>query len=139
MALARASSVALIGMEGEVVEIQAHTGSGLPRTVLVGLPDTSLYESRDRCKAAVASAGFRWPDCLLTINLTPATLPKTGSHYDLGITAGVLAAAEVVPAAALEGVVLMALYLILAVVFWYYPGASTLLHGPGIGSLSRGT
>ncbi|OYO22163.1 Mg chelatase-like protein [Enemella dayhoffiae] len=107
MALARACSVALIGMDGELVEIQAHTGAGLPRTVLVGLPDTSLYESRDRCKAAVASAGFRWPDSLLTINLTPATLPKAGSHYDLGITASVLAAAEVVPAAALEGVVLM--------------------------------
>ena len=107
MGLARACSVALMGMDGELVEIQAHTGAGLPRTVLVGLPDTSLYESRDRCKAAVASAGFRWPDSLLTINLTPATLPKAGSHYDLGITASVLAAAELVPAEALEGVVLM--------------------------------
>lgn len=107
MGLARACSVALMGMDGELVEIQAHTGAGLPRTVLVGLPDTSLYESRDRCKAAVASAGFRWPDSLLTINLTPATLPKAGSHYDLGITASVLAAAELVPAGALEGLVLL--------------------------------
>ena len=95
MTVARAWSVALVGLEGRMVEVEAHIGGGLPRTVLVGLADTSLYESRDRCKAAVANSGQRWPETLLTINLSPATLPKAGSHYDLAIVAAVLAAANV--------------------------------------------
>lgn len=107
MGLASARSVALAGLEGHVVEIEAFTGGGLPRTVLVGLPDTALYESRDRCRAAVASAGFSWPDQLLTINLLPATLPKGGSHYDLGIVAAVLAASRAVPDGILGHTVLM--------------------------------
>ena len=93
MTLACAWSVALVGLEGRIIEIEADIGGGLPRTVLVGLPDTSLYESRDRCKAAVANSGHQWPQSLLTINLSPATLPKAGSHYDLAIVGAVLAAA----------------------------------------------
>ncbi len=92
MSIACAFSVALVGLDGRVVEVEAHIGAGLPRTVLVGLADTSLYEARDRCKAAVANSGQSWPVSLLTINLSPATLPKTGSHYDLAIVAAVLAA-----------------------------------------------
>ena len=92
MIVGKARSVALVGLEGTVIEIEAAIGGGLPRTVLVGLPDTSLNEARERCKAAVASTGLEWPKQLVTVNLTPATLPKTGSHYDLGITAAVLAA-----------------------------------------------
>ena len=92
MSLACAWSVALVGLEGRIVEVEAHIGSGLPRTVLVGLPDTALYEARDRCKAAVASIGRIWPSTLLTINLSPATLPKAGSCYDLAIIGAVLAA-----------------------------------------------
>lgn len=93
MTIACAWSVALVGLDGRMVEVEAHIGAGLPRTVLVGLPDTSLYEARDRCKAAVANSGQSWPSSLLTINLSPATLPKAGSHYDLAIVAAVLAAA----------------------------------------------
>ncbi|WP_026926618.1 YifB family Mg chelatase-like AAA ATPase [Granulicoccus phenolivorans] len=104
---ATARSVALNGLEGSPVEIEVAVGAGLPRTVLVGLPDTSLYEARDRCRAAVASCGLRWPDALVTINLTPATLPKAGSHYDLGIVAAVLAAADLVPRERLAGTVFM--------------------------------
>ncbi len=95
MNLAKSWSVALVGLEGRLVEVEAHIGSGLPRTVLVGLPDASLYEARDRCKAAVANSGESWPSSLLTINLSPATLPKAGSTYDLAIVAAVLSAAEV--------------------------------------------
>ena len=95
MTIACAWSVALVGLDGRMVEVEAHIGGGLPRTVLVGLPDTSLYEARDRCKAAVANSGHTWPASLLTINLSPATLPKGGSHYDLAIVAAVLAAAGV--------------------------------------------
>lgn len=90
-------SVALVGLEGKLVEIEAALGGGLPRTVIVGLPDTSLSEARERCRAAVNSSGLSWPDHLVTVNLTPAPLPKTGSHYDLGIVAAVLAQQGAVP------------------------------------------
>ena len=78
--------------------MEADIGAGLPRTVLVGLPDSALYQARDRCKAAVSNSGQEWPISLLTINLSPATLPKAGSHYDLAIVAAVLAAQGVFPA-----------------------------------------
>ena len=107
MTPARAWSVALVGMEGTMVEVEAAIGGGLPRTVLVGLPDTSLNEARDRCKAAVASTGVGWPSQLVTINLSPATLPKAGSHYDLSIVAAVAAAEGRVPKRALESLVLL--------------------------------
>jgi magnesium chelatase family protein len=76
-------SVALVGLEGRIVEVEADIGAGLPRTVLVGLPDSALYQARDRCKAAVSNSSQEWPISLLTINLSPATLPKAGSHHDL--------------------------------------------------------
>ena len=103
MKAARAWSVALIGMEGAMVEVEAAIGSGLPKIILVGLPDTSLYEARDRCRAAMASAGLGWPADPVTINLSPATLPKAGSHYDLSIIAAVGAAGGACPPSALEG------------------------------------
>lgn len=94
-------------MQATLVEVEAAIGGGLPRTVLVGLPDTALYEARDRCRAAVASAGGSWPNQLLTINLTPAALPKGGSHYDIAIVAAVLAAQGTVPEHRTRGVVMM--------------------------------
>ncbi|MGY4721016.1 YifB family Mg chelatase-like AAA ATPase [Naumannella huperziae] len=106
-AIACAWSVALLGMRGQPVEIEAAVGGGLPRTVLVGLPDAALYEARDRCRAAVASSGFDWPASLMTINLTPASLPKAGSHYDLGIVAAVLAATGVGSADRIAGQVFL--------------------------------
>ncbi|MCL2315945.1 MAG: ATP-binding protein, partial [Actinomycetia bacterium] len=84
-------------MDGVLVEVEAAIAAGLPKTVLVGLPDTALYEARDRCRAAAAATGLAWPPHLLTINLTPASLPKAGSHYDLAIMAAVLVAAEAAP------------------------------------------
>jgi len=99
--------VALVGLEGRTVEIEVHLGAGVPRTVLVGLPDTALYESRDRCRAAVGSCGLTWPAKLVTINLSPASLPKAGSHYDLGIVAATLAADEVFAAGELRDTVFM--------------------------------
>lgn len=105
--LASTWSVALVGVEGRMVQIEADIGGGLPRTVLVGLPDAALYQSRDRCKAAVSNSGHAWPVALLTINLSPATLPKTGSHYDLAIAAAVLAASGVVPLDALSRTALL--------------------------------
>ncbi len=102
---ARAWSVALVGMNGTPVEVEAAIGGGLPKVVLVGLPDASLGEARDRCKAAVTSSKLPWPSQLVTINLSPAMLPKAGSHYDLAIVAAVLAAAETVRSAVLDRMV----------------------------------
>jgi magnesium chelatase family protein len=103
---ARAWSVALVGVEGTMVEVEAAISSGLPKTIMVGLPDAALYEARDRCRAAMASARFGWPSDPVTINLSPATLPKAGSHYDLAIAAVVAAAGRRFDPAALEGTAL---------------------------------
>lgn len=104
---ATAQSVALSGLDGQLVEIEVAVAGGLPRTVLVGLPDAALYEARDRVKAAVTSAGIDWPPVHVTINLTPATLPKAGSHYDIGIVAALLAASGEVPVDSLHDRVLL--------------------------------
>lgn len=107
MRLARAWSVALVGMAATMVEVEVSIAGGLPRTVLVGLPDTALYEARDRCRAAVASTGRSWPSQAVTIGLSPASLPKAGSHYDLAIVAATLCADQVVAEPGLEGTVLL--------------------------------
>ena len=99
--------MALVGLEGRIVEVEADIGAGLPRTVLVGLPDSALYQARDRCKAAVSNSGQEWPISLLTINLSPATLPKAGSHYDLAIVAAILAAQGIFRADELRRTVLL--------------------------------
>lgn len=96
MPLAQAWSVALVGLEGHLVEIEADIASGLPKTTLIGLPDTSLSEARDRVRAAVVNSGEKFPDRKVTIGLSPATLPKAGSHYDVAIACALLAAAGVI-------------------------------------------
>jgi magnesium chelatase family protein len=95
MPLAQTWSVALVGLEGHLVEVEADIAQGLPKTTLIGLPDASLSEARDRVRAAVVNSGERFPDRKVTIGLSPATLPKTGSHYDIAIACALLAAAGV--------------------------------------------
>ncbi len=92
MALARTRSVALVGVVGHVVEVEVDLTSGLPGLTLVGLPDASLNEARDRVRAAVLNTGEPWPKHRLTVNLSPASLPKRGSGFDLAVAVGVLAA-----------------------------------------------
>jgi len=101
MALARTRSVSIDGVRGHVVEIEADISSGLSRTALVGSVDSSLNEARDRCRAAVANSGRAWPSRKITVGLSPASLPKTGAHYDLAIAVAVLGAAGEVPADAI--------------------------------------
>jgi magnesium chelatase family protein len=96
MPLAHSWSVALVGLDGHLVEVEADIASGLPKTTLIGLPDTSLSEARDRVRAAVVNSGEKFPDRKVTIGLSPATLPKTGSHYDVAIACALLAAAGAV-------------------------------------------
>ena len=107
MALAHAWSVALVGVEGYVVEIEADLAQGLPGLSLIGLPDAALAESRDRVKAAIVNSGQPWPQRKVTLALSPALLPKRGSSFDLALAAGILAANDSVPAAALRGRVLL--------------------------------
>jgi magnesium chelatase family protein len=107
MALARAWSVALRGVDGQVVEVEADIGGGLPGVHLVGLPDAALQESRDRVRAAVVNSGRVWPNERIVLALSPATLRKTGSAFDLALAACVLAAAGVVDQRSLDGTVLV--------------------------------
>jgi magnesium chelatase family protein len=108
MALARTFSVALIGVHGHLIEVEADIASGLPATILVGLPDTALREARDRIRAAIVNSGETWPNSKITVGLSPASLPKRGSGYDLAIACAILAAAEAVPATALAGTMFLA-------------------------------
>lgn len=107
MAVARAFSVGLVGVDGHVVQVEADLAQGLPGLTVTGLPDAALGEARDRVRAAVVNSGQAWPQKRITLGLSPASLPKRGSGFDLALAASVLAAAGVVPAAALEGVVLL--------------------------------
>jgi magnesium chelatase family protein len=102
--LARTYSVALIGVDGHVIEIEADIANGLVGMILVGLPDTALREARDRIRAAIVNSGEEWPQRRITVGLSPASLPKRGSWFDLAIAIGVLAAAGKVPRAAADGV-----------------------------------
>ena len=108
MTLARAYSVALVGVEGHLIEVEADIASGLPATILVGLPDTALREARDRIRAAIVNSGESWPAAKITVGLSPAALPKRGSGFDLAIAVAILAAAEAVPASALAGKMFLA-------------------------------
>ena len=107
MALGRAFSVAVRGLDGEIVEIEADITSGLPGVHLVGLPDAALQESRNRVRAAITNCGNKWPMSRLTLALSPATLPKTGSLYDIALACAVLSAARGKPWHRLEKAVLL--------------------------------
>ncbi|MDO5534183.1 MAG: YifB family Mg chelatase-like AAA ATPase [Propionibacteriaceae bacterium] len=95
-------------MEATIVDVEVSVGGGLPRTVIVGLPDAALHEARERCRAAVGHSGLGgWPEHLVTINLSPASLPKSGTHFDLAIVAAVAEAQGWVPPDLLHDAVLM--------------------------------
>lgn len=104
MPVARTHSIALVGVSGHPVRIEADIQNGLPGLLLVGLPDTALREARDRIRAAVVNSAEQWPQRRITVGLSPASLPKRGSGFDMGIAVSILAAAGTVPAAAIDGV-----------------------------------
>ncbi|MFD8116160.1 YifB family Mg chelatase-like AAA ATPase [Streptomyces microflavus] len=107
MGYARACSVALVGVEGVVVEVQADLEPGVAAFTLVGLPDKSLIESRDRVRAAVVNSGAEWPQKKLTVGLSPASVPKSGSGFDLAVACAVLGAAERIDPASIADVVMI--------------------------------
>jgi magnesium chelatase family protein len=83
MGYAMVRSVALLGVTGQVVMVEADLAPGLPALVVSGLPDAALVESRDRVRAAIVNSGESWPQRRITVNLRPAHLPKHGSGFDL--------------------------------------------------------
>jgi magnesium chelatase family protein len=107
MALARTRSVALVGVDGFVVDVEAAITSGMPGLHLVGLPDTALSEARDRVRAAIFNSGEVWPSRHVTISLCPASLPKKGSGFDIAIAIALLAAAEAIDPATCADVVML--------------------------------
>jgi magnesium chelatase family protein len=107
--LATTRAVAVVGVRGHIVEVEADLSPGVPSFVLVGLPDASLNESRDRVRAALVNSRQHWPPTTrrLTVNLSPASLPKRGSSFDLAIAMAVLAADRVVPPGVVADAVLL--------------------------------
>ena len=96
--VARANTVAFSGFQVLDVDVQVQMGAGLPAFTVVGLPDKAVGESRERVRAALGSMGLALPPKRITVNLAPADLAKEGSHFDLPIALGLLAAMDVLPA-----------------------------------------
>jgi magnesium chelatase family protein len=105
--LARTWSVGLAGVQGALVEVEVDLAAGVPQVVLVGLPDAVVRQSVDRVRAAVVNAGATFPQRRITIGLSPASMPKQGSGFDLALAAAVLAAAGTVPGRAVDRLVLL--------------------------------
>ena len=97
MAIGSALSVGLIGLKAFIIQIQAFVSPGLPYFSIIGLPDTSLSEARERVKSACQASGAKWPETRVTVNLSPASMPKRGSSHDLAIAASVLSASGTIP------------------------------------------
>lgn len=100
--MATVSSATLVGVDGQPVAVEVHVSNGLPGFRVVGLPDASCREARDRVRAAIMSSGLRWPQRRVTVNLAPSGMRKAGSGLDLAIALGVLVADGQVPGEPLE-------------------------------------
>ena len=95
--VARAYTVAFEGVDAKLVEVQCAVSAGLPSFSIVGLPDKAVSEARDRVRAALSAMALALPSRRITINLSPADMPKEGSHFDLPIAMALLAALDVIP------------------------------------------
>ncbi len=102
MELSRVYSRACHGVDAPLVVVETHLSGGLPRFNLVGLPETAVRESRDRVRSAILNSHFTWPERRITVNLSPADLPKEGGRFDLPIALGILQASGQLQALCLE-------------------------------------
>jgi magnesium chelatase family protein len=102
---ARTYTVAFEGVEARLVEVQCAVSPGSPAFTLVGLPDKAVSEARERVRAALQALSIALPAKRITVNLSPADLPKEGSHFDLPIAVALLAALDIIPRDAVESVV----------------------------------
>lgn len=105
--VATVQTVAFEGIEGRTVDVQVQISGGLPAFTVVGLPDKAVSEARERVRAALTAIGLSLPPERITVNLSPADIPKEGSHYDLPIALGLLLAMQVLPSDSLEGFMAM--------------------------------
>ncbi|WOE76685.1 YifB family Mg chelatase-like AAA ATPase [Alterisphingorhabdus coralli] len=103
--VATVMTTAYLGLEARSVEVQVQIGGGLPAFIVVGLPDKAVAESRERVRAALSSLGLSLPPKRITVNLSPADLPKEGSHYDLPIALALLSAMGLIDMEAMSGYV----------------------------------
>ena len=101
--VARVSTVAFEGIEARAVDVQVQVAPGLPAFAIVGLPDKAVSEARERVRSALIASGLALPARRIIVNLAPADLPKEGSHYDLPIALGLMAAIGAIPPDALNG------------------------------------
>ena len=95
--VARTYTVAFEGVEARIVEVQCAVSAGMPAFSVVGLPDKAVSEARDRVRAALTALSIALPSKRITVNLSPADLPKEGSHFDLPIALALLAAIDIIP------------------------------------------
>jgi magnesium chelatase family protein len=100
-------SVALLGLDGAVVTVEVDIADGIPMYSLLGLPDAALNESRDRVRAALINSAESWPNRKVTVSLSPAWLPKSGSSFDLSIALAILIAQQALPQEPLDGVLVL--------------------------------
>ena len=105
--LASLRSAAVLGVEALPVVVEVDVSFGLPVFTMVGLPDASVRESRDRVRTAIRNSGFEFPGHRITVNLAPADVRKAGASYDLPIALGILAATGVIEHRHIDGVVLL--------------------------------
>ena len=103
--VARTFTVAFEGVEARLVEVQCAVSAGLPGFAVVGLPDKAVSEAKERVRAALAAMSIALPAKRITVNLSPADLPKEGSHFDLPIALALLAAIDILPRDEVEGIV----------------------------------
>lgn len=103
--VARAYTIAFDGLDARSVEVQCAISPGLPGFAIVGLPDKAVSEARERVRAALGALSLALPARKITVNMSPADLPKEGSHFDLPIALAVLVAMDVVPQDAVDGVI----------------------------------
>jgi magnesium chelatase family protein len=103
--VARTYTVAFEGVEARIVEVQCSVAAGMPAFAVVGLPDKAVSEARDRVRAALTAMSIALPSKRITVNLSPADLPKEGSHFDLPIALALLAAIDILPREDVEGTV----------------------------------
>jgi magnesium chelatase family protein len=97
MSLALTSTVSLTGLIGNLIDVEVDISDGLPGYILLGLPDAALNESKDRVRAALVNSGEVWPNKKVTVSLSPAWLPKSGSSFDLPIALTLLMAQGLIP------------------------------------------
>ena len=102
MAIAHTYTRAILGMDSPLILVEADISNGLPQMQIVGMADGKMRQARERIKSAIKNAGFKLPDRKITINLSPADIPKDVSSFDLPIALAILKASQQIPDAPVE-------------------------------------